>query len=71
MQDAPRLIFDIGFNNGDDTAHYLTRGFEVLAVEANPELVEAGRKRFADAIANPASCASRLVERVGARGAGK
>lgn len=51
MQDAPRLIFDIGFNNGDDTAHYLAREFEVLAVEANPELVEAGRKRFADAIA--------------------
>jgi FkbM family methyltransferase len=46
-----RLIFDIGFNNGDDAAHYLARGFNVVAVEASPELVEAGRRRFADAIA--------------------
>jgi len=34
-----RLIFDIGFNNGDDTAHDLERGFSVVAVEANPLLV--------------------------------
>jgi FkbM family methyltransferase len=51
LREPPRLIFDIGFNNGDDTAHYLARGFDVVAVEANPELVEAGRRRFADAIA--------------------
>jgi FkbM family methyltransferase len=45
------LIYDIGMNNGDDTAFYLTRGYRVLAIEANPELVEAGRKRFAAEIA--------------------
>jgi FkbM family methyltransferase len=44
------LVFDIGFNNGDDTAHYLARGFRVVAVEANPDLVKAGQARFADAI---------------------
>jgi hypothetical protein len=28
------LIFDVGANNGDDTAAYLARGFRVIAVEA-------------------------------------
>jgi FkbM family methyltransferase len=51
MSDTRRLIFDIGFNNGDDTFHYLGQGYDVVAVEANPVLAEAGRKRFADAIA--------------------
>jgi FkbM family methyltransferase len=51
MSDSRRLIFDIGFNNGDDTAHYLERGFDVVAVEADPQLVASGQKRFADAIA--------------------
>lgn len=44
------LVFDIGFHNGNDTAHYLDRGFRVVAVEANPLLVVAGRARFADPI---------------------
>lgn len=44
------LIFDIGFHNGNDTAHYLGRGFDVVAVEANPELARAGALRFADEI---------------------
>jgi len=51
MQGSDKLVFDIGFNNGDDTDHYLGRGFNVVAVEANPELAAAGRRRFADAIA--------------------
>lgn len=46
------LIYDIGMNNGDDTAHYLCRGFRVVAVEANPVLAEAGTKRFAPEIAD-------------------
>lgn len=40
------LIFDLGFHNGDDTAFYLAKGFRVVAVEANPELFEAGLHRF-------------------------
>jgi len=39
-------IFDFGMNNGDDTAFYLSRGYNVIAVEADPELVESGRRRF-------------------------
>jgi FkbM family methyltransferase len=32
------LIFDLGAHVGADTAHYLSRGFRVVAVEANPDL---------------------------------
>jgi FkbM family methyltransferase len=40
-------IFDLGMNNGDDTAFYLNQGYNVLAVEADPTLVAAGCSRFA------------------------
>lgn len=40
------LIFDLGFHNGDDADFYLAKGFRVVAVEANPELVETGLRRF-------------------------
>ena len=40
------LIFDLGFHNGDDTAFYLAKGYQVVAIEAHPELVEAGLRRF-------------------------
>ena len=35
-----RVVFDIGFNDGADTAHFLAQGYRVLAVEANPGLVQ-------------------------------
>ena len=41
------LVFDVGMNNGDDTAYYLKRGFRVVAVEADPTLVDQARERFA------------------------
>jgi FkbM family methyltransferase len=41
-----KVIFDLGMNNGDDTAFYLGRGFNVVAVEANPTLCERAQKRF-------------------------
>ncbi len=44
------LIFDVGMHNGDDTAYYLSRGFRVVAIEANPRLIAAAESRFADAI---------------------
>jgi hypothetical protein len=44
------LIFDLGFHNGDDTAFYLAKGSRVVAVEAHPELVEAGLRRFSSEI---------------------
>lgn len=44
------LVFDIGMHNGDDTAYYLARGYQVVAVEANPSMCTAARKRFAQEI---------------------
>lgn len=40
------LIFDLGFHNGDDTDFYLRKGFKVIAVEANEDLVNQGQQRF-------------------------
>lgn len=45
------VIFDVGMNNGDDSAHYLSKGYHVVAIEANPILVERARKRFREEIA--------------------
>ncbi len=41
------LIYDIGMNDGTDTDYYLRKGFRVVAVEADPQLADAARKRFA------------------------
>jgi len=44
------LIFDLGFHKGEDTEYYLSKGFQVIAVEANKELFDQGSKRFQNAI---------------------
>lgn len=44
------LIFDLGFHNGTDTAFYLSKGFKVVAIEANPELINDGLIRFKNEI---------------------
>jgi FkbM family methyltransferase len=46
------LIYDVGMNNGDDTAYYLSLGFRAVSIEANPELVEQAKLRFAREIAS-------------------
>ena len=45
-QIAMDLIYDVGMNNGDDTAFYLHQGFRVIAIEADPQLVDAAMHRF-------------------------
>lgn len=45
------LIFDLGMNNGDDSAFYLKRGLRVVALEANPLLCEQASQNFADDVA--------------------
>ena len=45
------LIFDVGMHKGEDTDYYLRRGFNVVGIEANPELAELCKIRFQDAIA--------------------
>ncbi len=44
------LVFDVGLNRGQDTANYLAKGFDVVAIEANPELVEYCSRRFSKEI---------------------
>ena len=42
----PDLIFDVGAHNGDDSFYYLSKGFRVVAVEANGDLCAFLRSRF-------------------------
>ena len=41
------LILDVGMHDGADSAFYLAKGFDVVAIEANPVLAQAARERFA------------------------
>ena len=51
MTDASQdLVIDLGAHNGDDTSYYLHKGFRVVAIEANPVLVEQMAWRFHHAI---------------------
>lgn len=54
--DAGKLIYDLGFHIGQDTAFYLKKGFRVVAIEADPALVRAGTERFAADIASGDLC---------------
>lgn len=45
------LVYDIGLYDGSDTAYYLDEGHQVVAVEANPNMVERARARFPDQLA--------------------
>lgn len=44
------LVFDVGMNDGTDTAAYLAQGYRVVAVEANVALCERAQERFRDEI---------------------
>jgi FkbM family methyltransferase len=46
------LIMDIGMNNGRDSLFYLRKGFRVVAIEANPLLVEKAQQELASYIAS-------------------
>jgi FkbM family methyltransferase len=65
MQNAvrvhPDLVYDVGMHKGEDTAYYLAKGYRVVAVEANPDLVAANERRFSAEIAQ-----GQLVIRAGA-----
>lgn len=38
-----KLIFDIGFHKGEDTLFYLLKGYKVIAVDADQQLIEEGQ----------------------------
>jgi len=42
----PDLVYDVGLHNGDDSAYYLALGYRVIAIEADPTLVERARERL-------------------------
>lgn len=44
------LIYDVGAHHGHDTAHYLSSGFRVIAVEAYPESISILEERFSNEI---------------------
>ncbi len=41
------LIYDVGLFDGGDTAYYLFRGYKVVAIDANPLMIEKAQRRFA------------------------
>jgi len=41
-----RLIYDVGLHNGDDTTYYLSKGFNVVAIEADPVQADKAKKKF-------------------------
>lgn len=41
-----KLIYDVGVNDGSDSAYYLWLGFRVVGIEASPVLAERLRKKF-------------------------
>jgi FkbM family methyltransferase len=43
----PDLIYDVGLFGGEDTAYYLFCGYRVVALDANPLMIERARARFA------------------------
>ena len=47
-----RLIADLGMSEGNDTAYYLAKGFEVVGVEADPTVQPHLQRRFAAEIAD-------------------
>lgn len=44
------LIYDVGMHKGEDTGFYLSKGFKVVAFEADPELVDYNKNKFSENI---------------------
>lgn len=44
------LVYDVGVNDGADSAYYLFRGYRVVGIEASPVLADKLRAKFAEPI---------------------
>jgi FkbM family methyltransferase len=44
------LIVDVGLHRGQDTAYYLSRGARVVAIDADPRMIDQARTTFAEAL---------------------
>lgn len=42
------FVFDVGLHRGEDTRFYLAKGFDVVAVEAMPDLARRAAKELRD-----------------------
>src|SRR6266404_5068113 len=49
-QFSSNLIFDVGVSEGNDTAFYLAKGFDVIAIEADPVMYVALQDKFREFI---------------------
>jgi FkbM family methyltransferase len=49
---TPGLVFDLGMHKALDTSFYLSKGFSVVSLEANPTLAAAGAQAHAAAVAS-------------------
>lgn len=49
-QTRSNLIYDVGLFDGADTAYYLFRGYNVVAIDANPLMIEKAKPRFFEEI---------------------
>lgn len=45
-----KLIYDLGLHTGQDTEFYLKKGFNVVAIEANPILIREAEQYFASEV---------------------
>jgi FkbM family methyltransferase len=50
MEARSDLIYDVGLFDGVDTAYYLFRGYNVVAIDANPLMIEKAKSRFPEEI---------------------
>ena len=51
MQNVNRnLVYDVGMHKGEDTAYYLKKGFDVVAFEADPELIAICKDKYSKEI---------------------
>ena len=57
-------VFDVGMHTGEDTNFYLHKGFRVIGIDANPEMIERAKRLFAKECATgqfvPVHCAISL-----------
>lgn len=43
---SDNLVYDVGLFDGNDTAYYLFRGYNVVSIDANPLMIERATARF-------------------------
>jgi FkbM family methyltransferase len=50
MNVVSNLVYDVGLHDGTDTEYYLHKGYNVIAIDANPNLIKKAEKKYEDHI---------------------